>query len=170
MPALCRNGRHPYSQRRTKTNGLTTCVPCEQESWRASQPLRSHSTTGWASLAPDPERQERYDAWAAGLDAAIAMVRATEGFDGGERPWQALGEYLPLPSPARAPRRRAITQMVVRCADCDTPRLWDAPCATCAQRRMASPPVSRYPANAPRSVAARRFQALAARDVGRLVS
>lgn len=179
---LCLKKLHPYADRMVHPSGKTECLPCI-----AARRIRRRTggrwdivgepvPTNWSQPTTDAEREERYETWAAGVDAAIEAVRRTEGFDGRHRPGQVLGEYLPLTTAERravfgepTPRRRAITRMTVRCPDCDTPRLWGAACVACEQRQAG---VRQAQSRTYRSMSptARRFQDLARLGVGRLVS
>lgn len=88
---LCRNG-HPRSRRYVKPSGGTDCRDCRTD--------RQHYQNRTLPVDLDPamvaERAAWQQAWAAGVAAAIVVLRLTEGFDGRERGWQTLGEYLPL--------------------------------------------------------------------------
>jgi hypothetical protein len=135
---LCRNKKHPITERTRKSNGGTECSGCrrdEREHRNATRPVDRDGSV-------DPsifEASRRWRAsWAATIDATIARIRAEEGFDGRRQRWQTLGEYLRLdaalreqiaaPAPAPLPQRRIIG----RCRGCGAPRREDIPCDFCA--------------------------------------
>lgn len=100
MAETCRSGRHAGQWAR-KANGQRYCADCARESGGR----RALSTAGvdrWSAAEQARARAARLAAWQAGVDAAIAHVRRTEGFDGTGQAWQTLGEYL---RPERRARR-----------------------------------------------------------------
>ena len=152
--ALCKNDLHPVTQRRRVGRQLR-CIPCRQAQEIARQIVVADGrwqVPGPAAVAGLAERQQRHDAWAAGLDAAIAELRRTEGFMGGR--WRTLGELLhpelTLVTPAPSMSRR--TRPIVACEDCGAARYEGQPCRHCADESWSA-----------------RFQALARLDVGALI-
>lgn len=134
---LCRNGLHPADQRRPNGPGHVQCGGCLDERQRARWQLAPGGRDGWADPAHDAERQAAYDAWAGGLDDAIARMRAEQGFDGRRRGWRTLGDVVgmqatpkaePVPTPVRPLPR------FVACETCGAGRPADRPCAHCARR------------------------------------
>ena len=148
---FCRNGRHPASMRVRDRSGKSDCKGCRTERWEGRNLAcrGERATLSAEAVEHATERQARYDTWAAWLDAAILAIRRTEGFDGRERTWRTLGEFLrPAPAPAWTWRTRPI----VACPDCGAARFEGRPCRHCA--------------DLPRSP---RFQALARLDIGALI-
>lgn len=95
MADLCRNKKHPRSERYVGPDGKKSyCYPCKSESAKALLIARPGGRDGWTDPVADAERRGRLAAWMAGVDDAIARIRAEEGFDGTRRGWQTLGECL----------------------------------------------------------------------------
>lgn len=135
MAALCRNRLHPREGNRAPNSGRpgTFCVPCRRESVvrrGAAAPVR---LDGWADPIGDTERRQRLAVWIAGVDDAIARIRAEEGFDGTVRTWRTLGECLSA-EPPRLPTRLNPHggRRLVHCGRCGAPRWYGQPCALCA--------------------------------------
>lgn len=140
---LCRNRRHPLTDRRPKRTGGSECRGCRRDeiAYRnMTKPLGVDTTVDPAVAA----EQRRWLAnWQDGIDATIARIRAESGFDGTQRGWQTLGECL-LPGPAPSPKKLTVIRgrRVVHCERCGAPRWRGDACASCAvmqeQRRAAS--------------------------------
>lgn len=131
----CRSGRHPISERIYSQGGYVDCRGCRLERDRAK--YQRHGQ--WADPTPDPERAERLKLWQAGVDDAIAEMRAAEGFDGTVRTWTTLGECL-LPDTALRTQMRqteperlrvVVPRLVGRCRICGAPRRDDGACMFC---------------------------------------
>lgn len=131
MEALCRNGRHPYSQRRTKSDGSTSCLPCGRDRLRAIRETIPGGVGDWAMSVVDTERVQRLHAWQATVDDAIAEMRQQEGFDGTTRDWQTLGECL-LSDLTPARPRPVVQPRTVKCDRCQVWRFVGRRCASCA--------------------------------------
>lgn len=91
---VCRSGRHVDAPRGRKKTGGTFCTWCEREQRQIRMRLAPCGRDGWADPAADAEARQRFEAWSAGLDTAIRVIRLTEGFDGRYQEWQTLGECL----------------------------------------------------------------------------
>lgn len=154
-PVLCRNGPHPIALRVPNGADRTECGPCRKAVSLHRWQVLPGGRRRWANPEVDADQQARYQAWAAGLDDAIAQMRREQGFDGRERTWRTLGDVVgmqaapPAPAPEPVVPQSWRTRRIVACPDCGAGRFEGRPCRHCE----------------PRSA---RFQALAALDVGRL--
>lgn len=153
---LCRNGLHPLEGNRERDGrGGTRCRPCRE----TVQARRNMEVPIDQAVLADQERQARLAAWIDGVDAAIAEMRRTEGFDGETREWRTLGDVVGMRAgaPVEPPTQ---TETVAAPAPVAPPT---------PIRELPPRPVSQWRTYKSISPAARRFQELARQDVGTLV-
>lgn len=101
---LCRNGLHSAERDSVRAHGQMRCVPCRNS--REEQRKANPENVGlWGIPTPDPEREARFAAFAAGIGPAIKEMRRREGIDSskGDR-WHTLGSG---PGEREADGRRA---------------------------------------------------------------